>query len=208
MLLYNYIINNIFLQYSIILSKEIFMEDIKSIIGINLKNIRKKRQLTLEMLSKLTNVSISMLGEIERGITNPTITVLWKIADGLKIPFTDLINEEKPPISVVYNSDAKTIINESGFKLFSLFNFDPIKKIELYYKILEVGSSYESKGHTVGIEEYIMICNGIMNLQIGDKNYILSKGDSINFKGNIYHRYKNEGELPLRAYMLLYYGVN
>ncbi|WP_368488292.1 helix-turn-helix domain-containing protein [Clostridium sp. BJN0013] len=176
------------------------MEDIKLIIGTNLKNIRKKRQLTLEMLSKLTNVSTSMLGEIERGITNPTITVLWKIADGLKSPFTDLINEEKPQISVIYNNDAKTIINESGFKLFSLFNFDPVKKIEIYYKISEVGSSYEFKGHVVGIEEYIMICDGIMNLQIGNKNYILSKGD-------IYHRYKNEGDSPLSAYMILYYGV-
>ncbi|WP_333861852.1 helix-turn-helix domain-containing protein [Clostridium sp.] len=184
------------------------MEDIKSIIGINLKNIRKKRQLTLEMLSKLTNVSISMLGEIERGITNPTITVLWKIVDGLKIPFTDLINEEKPPISVVYNTDAKIIINESGFKLFSLFNFDPVKKIEIYYKILEPGSSYESKGHAVGIEEYILICDGTMTLQIGDKIYVLSKGDSINFKGSVYHSYKNKDTLALNAYMILYYRTD
>lgn len=182
------------------------MEDIKSVVGANLKSIRKKRQLTLENLSKLTDVSISMLGEIERGLTNPTITVLWKIADGLKVPFTDLINEEKPPVSVVHNKDAHTIIDEVGFKLFSLFNFDPIKKIEMYYKTLEPGSSYESKGHLAGIEEYIMICDGTMNLQIGDKNYILNKGDAINFKGNSYHCYKNEGNTILSAYMILYYG--
>ncbi|MFL0198084.1 helix-turn-helix domain-containing protein [Clostridium sp. WILCCON 0269] len=183
------------------------MEDIKSIIGTNLKIIRKKRQLTLDALSKITSVSISMLGEIERGITNPTITVLWKIADGLKIPFTDLITEEKPPVSIVYNKDAKTIVDDSGFKIISLFNFDPIKKIEIYYKILEPGSSYESKGHLVGIEEYIMICDGTMDLQIDNKNYILSKGDSINFRGNVYHCYKNQGNITLSAYMILYYGT-
>lgn len=182
------------------------MEDIKSIIGTNLKIIRKKKQLTLEALSKITDVSISMLGEIERGITNPTITVLWKIADGLKIPFTDLIQEEKASVSIVYNKDAKPIIDDSGFKISSLFNFDPEKKIEIYYKTIEPGSFHESNGHITGIEEYIMICDGTMSLQIGDEIYILSKGDSINFNGNVYHCYKNAGNHTLSAYMILYYG--
>lgn len=182
------------------------MEDIKSIVGRNLKEIRKNKQLTLENLSKITDVSTSMLGEIERGVTNPTITVLWKIADGLKIAFTDLIKEDKPPVSVVYEKDAKVSIDGEGFKILSMFNFDPTKKFEIYYKTLKPGASYDSKGHNAGIEEYILICEGTMNLKIDDKNYILSKGDAINFNGNSYHCYKNKGDSLLSAYMILYYG--
>jgi XRE family transcriptional regulator, regulator of sulfur utilization len=182
------------------------MEDIKLVIGSNLKAIRKKRQMTLESLSKITEVSTSMLGEIERGITNPTITVLWKIADGLKIPFSDLIKEEKVPISIVYNKDSKTIMDEAGFKLTSLFSYDPIKQIEVYYKTLEPGASHISEPHHTGIEEYVMVCEGTMNLIIGDRTYTLSDGDAINFNADINHGYKNEGTITLRAYMILYYG--
>jgi XRE family transcriptional regulator, regulator of sulfur utilization len=184
------------------------MEDIKSIVGLNLKKIRKKRQMTLEALSEITAVSISMLGEIERGITNPTITVLWKIANGLKIPFTDLMKEEKPPVSVKYNKDANLSIEGDKYKIFSLFDFDPVKKIEIYYKTLESNARYESEGHRVGIEEYILICDGIMILQVGDNEYKLSNGDAIGFNGNVYHSYKNEGETQLRVFMILYYGEN
>lgn len=182
------------------------MEDIKSVVGSNLKSIRKSRQLTLEALSKLTEVSVSMLGEIERGITNPTITVLWKIAEGLKIPFTDLINEKKPPVAVVHNKDAKIFIDEDGFRITSLFGFDPAKKMEIYYETLEPGAVHESKSHPAGIEEYVLICDGILDLQIGEEKYILSKGDSINFNGNTCHCYRNDGDSVVNAYMILYYG--
>ncbi len=53
------------------------MESINRNISINLKMIRKEKGLTLEDLSSISGVSKSMLGEIERGSTNPTILVLY-----------------------------------------------------------------------------------------------------------------------------------
>ena len=77
------------------------MEDINKNISNNLKLIRKGKGLTLEDLAGISGVSKSMLGEIERGGTNPTILVLWKIAEGLKIPLTKLIEDEiEEPIIV------------------------------------------------------------------------------------------------------------
>lgn len=182
------------------------MDDIKAIIGTNLKNIRKNNQLTLEEMSKLTEVSISMLGEIERGITNPTITVLWKIANGLKIPFSDLMKEEKPPVSVVHHADANLHLEGEGYRIFSLFNFDPNKKMEVFYKTFEPGTGYSSEGHRVGMEEYIFVSDGALTLNIGDSEYRLSKGDAINFEGNIRHSYRNDESVEASAFMILYYG--
>ncbi len=42
-----------------------------------------------------------MIGQIERGESSPTITTIWKIANGLKISFTSLINNPQPDTKVI-----------------------------------------------------------------------------------------------------------
>ena len=65
------------------------------IVGKRLKSIRLEKQLSLDEVSKLTDVSKPMLGQIERGQSSPTITTLWKIAVGLKIPLSSLLEEKE-----------------------------------------------------------------------------------------------------------------
>lgn len=182
------------------------MDEITSVIGSNLKKLRKDRHLTLEMLSQLTGVSTSMLGEIERGATNPTIGIVWKIADGLKISLSELIREEQPSVTLVRRQDAGTYKTGEGFDIFSLHNFDPEKKLEILYKVLQPGASFISEGHRKGIEEYLLIVEGTLQLQIGEQSFTLQQGDSIRFTGDIRHVYHNPGKVPLQAFTLMYYG--
>ena len=44
----------------------------------------QQKKLTLDAAAGLTGVSRSMLAQIEKGEVNPTISVLWKIANGYK----------------------------------------------------------------------------------------------------------------------------
>ena len=60
-------------------------------IGKVLKKIRRERALTLDNTAELTGVSKTMLGQIERGVSVPTISVLWKIAKGLQLSFSTLL---------------------------------------------------------------------------------------------------------------------
>lgn len=64
------------------------MEELNLKIGDRLKEIRIRRQMSLENVAELTGVSKPMLGQIERGQSTPTINTLWKIATGLKVPLS------------------------------------------------------------------------------------------------------------------------
>ena len=68
------------------------MKNLNLIIGNKLKDIRNKRNLSLDEVAKLTGVSKAMLGQIERGQSNPTVSTLWKIATGLKVSFSLFID--------------------------------------------------------------------------------------------------------------------
>lgn len=195
-------------QYTVqqYINRGVTMESIRDVVGNNLKKQRKDRQLTLEGLSNMTGVSKSMLGEIERAATNPTITVLWKIAGGLKIPFTTLVHEEKPDIVIVKEEDHQEFIQKDEFTISSIFDFNSKKKFEIYHINFLPGSKHESKGHTKGVEEYVFVYEGIMRVDVDNEKFILQTGDSINFKAEKYHAYINEEDQEVKAYSLIYYG--
>ena len=65
------------------------MEKINEIVANNIAILRKKNRLSLEELGKLSGVSKSMLALIEKGDGNPTLGILWKIANGLGVPFDE-----------------------------------------------------------------------------------------------------------------------
>ena len=60
-------------------------------IVFNIKNIRKKKGITLYKLEKITGVSRAYLYKLENNIKlNPTLAVLYSIADGLDVNIKDL----------------------------------------------------------------------------------------------------------------------
>ncbi|HCL78549.1 MAG TPA: hypothetical protein DIC53_01115, partial [Synergistaceae bacterium] len=69
--------------------------DLEKIVAENLKRIRSDRKLSLDGLAALTGVSKSMLGQIERGESSPTLQTVWKIANGLRISLTELTDAPK-----------------------------------------------------------------------------------------------------------------
>lgn len=64
-------------------------------VRILLKEIRKEKHLTLEELSKITNISKSHLNYIEKGERKATIDVLCQIAKALNIDEKNLYEVEE-----------------------------------------------------------------------------------------------------------------
>ena len=74
------------------------LENIGHIVAENLKRLREERKLSLDAVAKCSGVSKSMLGQIERGVTNPTISTLWKIAAHCTRPFAPMLFTAQNPI--------------------------------------------------------------------------------------------------------------
>lgn len=181
------------------------MDRIKKLVGGNLQSIRKQRHMTLQELSELTGVSKSMLGEIERGVTSPTITVLWKIADGLKMPFTQFIQDESPEFTLV-RKDEMDSFNEGGvFTISSIFRYDPNKKFEIFHICLAPQSTHDSRGHNKGVGEYTLVYEGVMTIDTKGTQFALSPGDSLYIKGDARHSYINHGDCVAKAYSIISY---
>jgi transcriptional regulator with XRE-family HTH domain len=168
------------------------MKDLNLIIGNKLKDIRNKRDLSLEEVAKLTGVSKAMLGQIERGKSNPTVSTLWKIATGLKISFSLFIDENQEDLKVINQKDITPVIEDNDrMKLYPIFPFDANKGFEIFTIELEPDCNHVSTPHNEGVEEYIIVTEGEIEIDINNKIFKLQKGNSIRFMANCPHSYKN-----------------
>ena len=66
------------------------MDTMNKIIARNIKRLREDLKLCMDELARVSGVSKSMLAQIERGEGNPTISTLWKISNGMNVPFDAL----------------------------------------------------------------------------------------------------------------------
>ena len=78
------------------------MEDIKSLIGKRIRDLRKQRGLSQEGLGWKAELHFTYIGAVERGERNCSIITLEKIAKGLEINIKDLFD----------SPDHKTDINK------------------------------------------------------------------------------------------------
>ena len=182
------------------------MEEIQLILAKNLKTIREKEKMSLEKVSQLTGVSKTMIGQIERGESSPTLTTIWKIANGLKVSFTSLINNPQPDTKVVLRNDVQVLSEDNGrYKVYPSFPFQDDRNFEIYTVEIETEGKLSSEGHKEGTEEFITVFEGELIIEINDCQYTLNSGDAIRFKADRPHSYYNSGSTLTRLSMTIYY---
>ena len=183
------------------------MKDVNVLIGINLKRLREERGYSLGKLSEIVNVSKSMLAQIEKGETNPSVGTIWKIANGLRVSFTSLLSDDHYPIKVIRREELKGIYQEDhNYSIHPYFPFDKNKRFELYtVELLEMSQHY-SEAHVKGVEEYFIVTEGSIEVVIGKEKIELKKGDAITFLADSEHCYNNLSNSKASGMILLYYN--
>ncbi|MFB9329104.1 helix-turn-helix domain-containing protein [Paenibacillus aurantiacus] len=167
-------------------------EQIHKKIGKNLQAIRKSRSLSLDQTAELTGVSKAMLGQIERGDTNPTISILWKIVNGLHISFTALIEDNESVAKVYRFKDVEPFVEEEGdYRAFPIVPYEQQKRFEIYTVEMERGIIHDSEAHFEGVEEYLLMMSGELRVHIQDEVFELKAGDALHFAADQPHRYEN-----------------
>ncbi len=181
--------------------------DVNSVIAKNFRSIRERKKLSLDSVAKLSGVSKSMLSQIEHGDVSPTITVLWKIANGLKISFTALVEQNMELIQVVRADEIAPIVESTGkYRSYPIFPFNDESRFEIYRIVVQSGGLLESEPHLTGTEEFITVHGGTVFITLRETDYELRVGDSIRFNADQSHRYENRGEIPAELSMVIFYG--
>lgn len=182
------------------------VQQLSKIVGENLKRLRAEQALSLEALAKLSGVSKSRLGQIERGEANPSITTVWQIANALKVEFSALITSPQADSVVVSRDDLEPVTADEGrCRTYALFPYDPALGFETYLSEMAPGAELAADPHPDGTRETITVVSGELSVQVADETHTLRAGDAIRFTADVPHAYRNSGDQPAVYSMLVSY---
>jgi len=147
-----------------------------------------------------------MLGQIERGESNPTITTVWKIANGLKISFTSLLDEAATDAEIVSKEEVVPMVEDNGrYRLYPFFPYEEGRRFEVYKVEIEKGGYLGAEPHGFGTWEFITLFQGEITIKVGDEEFTVEEGNAIRFKADSSHSYYNSGNIVAKASMVIHY---
>jgi transcriptional regulator with XRE-family HTH domain len=180
--------------------------DIAVIVGENLRRLRTRNGLSLERLAKASGVSRAMLGQIELARSAPTISVLWKIARALDVPFSAFTAPDGNSTTVLRAHRAKWLSSRNGrFSSRALFPFGSSRREEFYELRLTAQTVEEAEAHPAGTIENLVVSKGVLEVVIGSDWHRLDAGDAIYFIADQPHAYRNPSGAETVAFVVMVY---
>lgn len=162
-------------------------------IGKKIQDHRKAKQLSIRDLAEATGLTASLISQLERNLTNPSINTLKRVSKALDVPlFSFFMDEGRNTPLVVRSCDRKKLVFPSNSNLaYELLTPDTTGAIEFLLMTLAPGASSSeiSEGHEG--EEVSYVIQGAVNLLLEEETIALHPGDSVRIPPFRKHRWEN-----------------
>jgi transcriptional regulator with XRE-family HTH domain len=175
-------------------------------VAVNLRDKRKDRGMSLDQLALASGVSRAALSQIETCKSNPSLSVLWKIAVGVQIPFSELLGESGPTVNLLRRADTQVLRSADGrMESRPATPAGLSRQLEVYELRLAARSTHTSDAHAPGTSELIIVLAGSLRMHVGNDKYELGAGDSLAFPADRPHTYENPGAGEARYHDVIIY---
>lgn len=180
-------------------------------LGPRLREVRASRELSVRELARRVGCSASLISQIERGVSVPSVGVLYSLAaelgssldyllfgagsGGQAVPAGPAVAAVAPgPPVIVQRADSRRIIDLASGVRWERLTPQP----EAMTDFLEV--VYSPGGHSTDERrplrhdgrEYGLVISGTLTANVGFESYELGPGDSIAFDSSTPHEYLNK----------------
>lgn len=183
-------------------------------LGGKLRAHRKARQLTLKELSERTNVSTSMLSQIERGQTNPTVATVWSLTQALGISIDGLLSRAAPEAEVGAPARMERlkahmtpmVRSEDGKCEVRILN--PVATAltaEWYEMRFEPGGILRSDPHPSRGTESLTVLQGTVEITSGEETVTAVAGETFRYPADRPHSIANIGTSSAVVLVVLLY---
>ena len=176
-------------------------------IGLNIMNLRKQKNMSMDALAKRSGVSKSMLAQIEQEKTNPTVVTVWKIARALDVPVEELLlTKGDYQIEVLRREDAPLIFSDDRSCIIRVIS--PIHmadNLELYHMTFKPKGKLSSLPHFPKSEEFLTVISGQFKVTAGNNSSILNEGDTGRYKADISHSIENLRDVEGTTYLTVWF---
>ena len=179
-------------------------------IGREVRDFRRKLNMTVAELATMAGMSTGMLSKIENGQTSPSLATLQELSKALQVPVTSFFRkfEEEKDATYVKAGQGLTIERRgtrAGHQYQLLgHSLSRDLSVEPYLITLSKDSDVFPVFQHDGIE-FIYMLEGEVGYRHGDRVYSLTPGDSLFFDSDVPHGPEQLRKLPIRFLSIITY---
>lgn len=169
-------------------------------LGADLRALRRARGLTLSEVAVLLDRSVGWLSQVERDLSEPSITDLRHLASVLDVAVSTLAQHRAADGEegfIVRQGTRRPIGSRVSGLVEELLSPDLTDDFEMVHSTFEAGSQI---GETVSrpTQEVGYLIRGVLDLTIGARSFTIYPGDSFRIRGEPF-RWANPYDQPAEA---------
>jgi XRE family transcriptional regulator, regulator of sulfur utilization len=174
-------------------------------LGKTIQRLRKAYNLSLSELSEQSGVAKSIISQIERNETNPTLATIWRLSQALDISIERVLAtvDDEPFIEKSSRGDTPILVSDDGKMRLAIIGWlKTIEWLQWYDVTSEPGGVLDSDPHQRGSVESLSVLEGEFEVEVGGVVQRAKVGESLRYRSDHAHTVRCVGDTPGRATMV------
>jgi transcriptional regulator with XRE-family HTH domain len=178
--------------------------------GSRIRELRHTDGLTLVQLAQRTGLSHSFLSQVERGLAQPSMSSLHRIAQALrttqdKLIAGDVAEDAGPPVALLRADEGVTLPLADHGSLSSARQL-PAEPGSFYPTEFVIDGRAFAEFYRHEGNEFLYLAEGAVEVELdqdpGERLFTLGPGDSLRYPGHVPHRWRRAGRRAARLLMV------
>jgi transcriptional regulator with XRE-family HTH domain len=187
-------------------TKDTTTEDYSPALGKTIQRLRKAYNMSLGELSEQSGVAKSIISQIERNETNPTIGTIWRLSQALDTSLGEVLKNDDSPnfIEAAGRNAIPVLTSQDGLCTLHIIGWlNVVEAIQWYDFHAKPGGVLESEPHQPGSVEHLSVLEGTLEVTVGGDVKVARQGETLRYRGDRDHKIVNIGDVAAHATMIL-----
>ena len=176
--------------------------------GKTIQRLRQADKLSLGELSEQSGVAKSMISQIEKNESNPTLATITRLSRALGTSVEAMLStpEAAADTALIQHStrqDIPNLMSEDGLCRLQIIGWiDSVEYVQWYDFTAKAGGKLESSAHPEGSVENLSVLKGHLRVRVGDETWDAKAGQTLRYRADQDHSIENIGKSDAHATMV------
>ncbi len=174
-------------------------------LGRTVQRLRKAYNLSLSELSNQSGVAKSIISQIERNETNPTLSTIWRLSQALDVSIERFMqsSEDEPFLEKSTKADTPILVSDDGKCRLAIIGWiKTVEWLQWYDFNAEPGGVLESDPHQRGSVECLSVISGELEVEVAGVKETARAGETLRYRCDRIHIIRNVSDQPAHATMV------
>lgn len=175
-------------------------------LGKTIQRLRKNYNLSLSELAEQSGVAKSIISQIERNETNPTLATIWRLSQALDISIERFLvdSDDEPVIEKISKGDTPILLSDDGKVRLAIIGWlKTVEWLQWYDVHAEAGGVLDSDSHQRGSVECLSVLQGTFEVEVGGETETVRMGETLRYRCDRQHVVRCVGPEPGHATMVV-----